>query len=159
KVRSYCEEAVRDEAEELTQNDTGIINAAELSISARSEVQRRAADIAADEDELDDLDGMVDAVKSLNAAKETYESMREEKFAANLRAAADRYWSEHAPAMIADIKDGKDGYPDELAAEIKAAAEALSEKLAGLGSSAEKQKALFDSYDAAYTKYIGGEQA
>ncbi len=158
-VRSFCEDAVRDEAEELTNNDTGIKNAEELRLSARSEVRRRAADIAADEDELDDLDGMVDAVKSLSAAKETYESMREEKYAANLRTAADKYWSEHARAMIADIKDGKGGYPDELTAEIKSAADALSKKLASLGSSAEKQKALFDSYNAAYTKYIGGEQA
>ena len=158
KVRTYCEESVKDEAEELTENDTGIKNAAELQISARSEVQRRAADIAADEDELDDLDGMVDAVKSLNAAKETYESMRSERLAANLKAAADKYWAENAPAIIADIRDGKGSYPAEMTAEVKSAADELSDKLANLGSSAEKQKALFDSYSKAYTKYIGGEQ-
>ncbi|MDO4864549.1 MAG: hypothetical protein Q4A05_10310 [Ruminococcus sp.] len=158
-VRAYCEEAVRDEAAALTENDEGIKNAAELRTSARSEVRRLAADIAADESDSGDLSGMVEAVKGFNAAKETYESMREEKFAANLRAAADRYWTENAAALITDIKDGKGSCPAELAAEIKSAADALSEKLASLGSNAQKQRALFDSYDAGYTKYIGGEQA
>lgn len=158
-VRAYCEEAVKDEAEELTEDDDGVRNAAELRASARGEVRKLAADIAADESDSGDLSGMLDAVKSFHAARDTYESMRSEKFAANLRAAADKYWTDNAPALINDIRNGKGSCPAALAAEIKSAADALSEKLANLGSSAEKQKALFDSYNTNYLKYIGGEQA
>ena len=158
-VRAYCEDTVKDEAAQLTESDNGVRNAAELCTSARSEVKKLAADIAADVSDSGDLGGMVEAVNGFNAAKETYESMRSEKYAANLKSAADRYWADNATALITDIKEGRSALPAVLAAEIKSAADALSEKLANLGSSAEKQKALFDSYDSVYTKYLGGEQA
>lgn len=158
-VRTYCEEAVRDEAEELTEDDEGIRNAAELRTSARGEVKRLAAEIAADESDNSDLNGMLDAVKSFHAAKDTYESMHSEKYAANLKAAADKYWADNAAAIISAVRSGKNSYPPELSAEISAAADALSKKLADLGANAEKQKSLFDSYNNTYLMYIGGEQA
>ncbi|MCQ2491022.1 MAG: hypothetical protein MJ079_05455 [Ruminococcus sp.] len=158
-VRTYCEEAVRDEAEELTEDDEGIRNAAELRTSARGEVKRLAAEIAADESDNSDLNGMLDAVKSFHAAKDTYESMHSEKYAANLKAAADKYWADNSAAIISAVRSGKNSYPPELSAEISAAADALSKKLADLGANAEKQKSLFDSYNNTYLMYIGGEQA
>lgn len=156
-VRTYCEDEVKEEAEDLTQKDEGIKNAAELCVSTKSEVRKIAAEIASDDSDNEALDGMVDAVKTFNVAKETYDSMRSEKYAANLKSAADKYWTGNAATIISDIKDGKGSYPAELTSEIKTTADALSEKLSHLEGNAEKQKKLFYSYEKSYYKYIGGE--
>ena len=156
-VHKYCEEAVRDEAIELTDNDNVIQNAVELCKSSRDDVKKIASDIASDESDDNDYNKMIEAVNSFNAAKDTYESMHSEKYAANLKSIAYKYWSDNASTIITDIRNGTTAYPTDLSKEIKTVADTLSEKLAHLKGNAEKQKELFDKYMSSYSKYIGGE--
>ena len=72
---------------------------------------------------------------------------------------AEKYWSENADKLIADITSGSGEYSPELVKAVKNTIEMVTAESDDLEKNAALQAELFEKYCTGYSKYMRGEEA
>ena len=156
-VINFCESFVKDEAEKLTGSDERIIKVSEQRTSAREGLTKLTSGFS----EINDgsLSELEAAIGNVRTSDTEYSDIRSSIYSENLKKSAEKYWSENADKLIADITSGSGEYSPELVKAVKNTIEMVTAESDDLEKNAALQAELFEKYCTGYSKYMRGEEA